>query len=93
MNLYNSLEAVINFFIQPFLTALEKIGISEMHIKVGFSNVEWFSISLYELVSLTGTYIILYIFFRLIFRILKIFVKIITGGLNLWKRYIISYQQ
>lgn len=86
MDLYNALEAVINFFIQPFLTALDKIGISEMTIKAGFSNIEWFSISLYELVSLAGTYTILFIFFRLIFRILKIFIKIITGGLNLWKK-------
>lgn len=86
MDLYNALEAVINFFIKPFLTALDKIGISEMPIKMGFSNIEWFNISLYELVSLVGTYIILYIFFRFIFRILKMFFKIITGGINLWKK-------
>lgn len=83
MDLYNALEEVINFFIQPFLKALEKIGISEMPVKMGFSNIEWFNISLYELVSLIGTYIILYIFFRFIFKILKLFIKIITGGINI----------
>lgn len=83
MDLYNSLEEVISFFIQPFLKALDKIGISDMPIKVGFSNIEWFNINLYDLVSLIGTYIILYIFFRFIFRVLKMFVKIITGGINL----------
>lgn len=83
MDLYNALEEVINFFIQPFLKALDKIGISDIPIKLGFDNIEWFNITLYNLVSLVGTYIILYIFFRFIFRILRKFVKIITGGLNL----------
>lgn len=83
MNLYNALKELIYFFIQPFLTALDEIGISEMPIKMGFSSIEWFNISLYKLVELAGTYIILYIFFRFIFRILKIFVRIITGGLSL----------
>ena len=88
MDLYNSLENVINFFIQPFLKALEKIGISDTPIKVGFSNIEWFSFSLHELVSLIGTYLILYLFFRIIYKLLKIFVKIITGGLIKWKNWI-----
>lgn len=83
MDLYNALKAVIDFFIQPFLTALDEIGISDMPIKVGFSNIEWFNISLYELISLVGTYIVLYIFFRFIFRVLRKFVKIITGGMRL----------
>ena len=83
MDLYNALEEVINFFIQPFLKALEKIGISDMPIKVGFDNIEWISISLYDLIALVGNFIVLYIFFRFIFRVLRKFVKIITGGLNL----------
>lgn len=83
MDLYNSLEAVINFFVQPFLTALEKIGIEDTVIKIGFSNIEWLNISLYDLIAIIGNYIILYIFFRFIFKILKLFIKIITGGLNL----------
>lgn len=83
MDLYNALEEVINFFIQPFLKALDKIGISDMPIKLGFDNIEWFNITLYNLVSLIGTYLILYLFFRIIYRILKAFVKIITGGIRL----------
>lgn len=83
MNLYNALKEVIDFFVRPFLTAIEEIGISEMNIRLGFSNVEWFSIKLYDLISLVGSYIILYLFFRIIFKILKMFIKIITGGMNL----------
>ena len=83
MDLYNALEEVINFFIQPFLRALEKIGISDMPIKVGFDNIEWISIRLYDLIALVGNFIVLYIFFRFIFRVLRKFVKIITGGMNL----------
>ncbi len=83
MDLYNALEEVINFFIQPFLKALDKIGISDMPIKVGFDNIEWISISLYDLVSLVGNFIILYIFFRFIYKILKTFIKMITGGIRL----------
>jgi len=83
MDLYNSLKAVIDFFIQPFLKALDEIGISDIPIKVGFSNIEWFSFSLYELVSLIGTYLILYLFFRIIYKILKTFIKMITGGMRL----------
>lgn len=83
MDLYNALEAVINFFVQPFLTALEKIGIEDMAIRIGFNNIEWFNISLYNLIALIGNYVILYIFFRFIFRILKIFIRIITGGMRL----------
>lgn len=92
MNLYNALKEVIDFFVRPFLTVLDEIGISEIPIKVGFSNIEWFSITLYNLISLIGSYIILYLFFKIIFKILKMFIKIITGGLNLWERYIIFYQ-
>ena len=83
MDLYNALEEVINFFIQPFLKALDEIGISDTLIKVGFSDIEWFSFSLYELVSLIGTYLILYLFFRIIYRILKVFIKMITGGMRI----------
>lgn len=83
MDLYNTLKAVIDFFIQPFLKALDEIGISEMAIKVGFNNIEWFNISLYNLVELIGSYIILYIFFNFIYKILKLFIKIITGGMKL----------
>ena len=83
MDLYNALKEVIDFFIQPFLKALDEIGISEMTIKAGFNNIEWFNISLYKLVELVGSYIILYLFFRIIFKILKMFIKIITGGVNL----------
>ena len=81
MDLYNGLKEVIDFFVRPFLTALDEIGISDTPIKIGFSNIEWFSFSLYELVSLIGTYLLLYLFFKIIFKILKIFVRIITGGL------------
>lgn len=83
MNLYNALKAVIDFFIQPFLTALDEIGISDMPIKIGFSSVEWFSISLYNLIALVGSYIVLFIFFKIIFKILKLFIKIITGGIRI----------
>lgn len=83
MDLYNSLKAVIDFFVQPFLKALDEIGISEMSIKLGFSNIEWFNISLYKLVELVGTYLILYLFFRIIYKILKTFIKMLTGGMRL----------
>ncbi len=83
MDLYNALEEVINFFIQPFLKALDKIGISNMPIKVGFDNIEWLNISLYNLIALIGNYVILYIFFRFIYKILKTFIKMITGGIRL----------
>lgn len=83
MNLYNALKEVIDFFIRPFLTALDEIGISEMPIKLGFSNIEWLNISLYKLVELVGTYIILYLFFKIIFKIIKTFIRIITGGMRL----------
>ena len=92
MNIYNSLERVIDFFVQPFLAVLEKLGIENIDIKIAFSSVEWFSIQLFDLVSLVGSYIILFIFFRFIFRVLRKFVKIITGGMNLWKNgYINQY--
>ena len=82
MDLYNGLKEVIDFFVQPFLKTLDEIGISDMPIKVGFDNIEWFSISLYNLISLIGSYIILYLFFKIIFKILKLFIKIITGGIR-----------
>lgn len=82
MDLYNALKAVIDFFIQPFLKALDEIGISDMPIKVGFDNIEWISISLYDLIALVGNYIILYLFFKIIFKILKLFIKIIMGGIR-----------
>ena len=93
MNIYNSLEEVIEFFIQPFLTVLEKLGIENIDIKIAFSSVEWVNIRLYDLVSLVGSYFILYLFFKFIFKILKLFIKIIMGGMKLWERYIIFYQQ
>ena len=83
MNLYNALKEVIEFFVSPFLTALDEIGISNTPIKIGFSNIEWFSFSLHELVSLIGTYLILYLFFKIIYKLLKTFIRLITGGMRL----------
>ena len=80
MNIYNSLERVIDFFVQPFLVVLEKLGIENIDIKIAFSSIEWFNIKLYDLISLAGSYIILYLFFKYIFKILKLFIKIISGG-------------
>lgn len=81
MNLYNALREIIDFFVRPFLTALDEIGISDMLIKVGFDNIEWISISLYDLIALVGNFIILYLFFKIVFKILKLFIRMITGGL------------
>lgn len=86
MSIYQSLKPVIDFFINPFLDTLDSIGISNTIIKIGFGQVEWFSITLYDLVSFLGTFIILYIFYRFIYRLVKKFYKLITRGDYLWLR-------
>lgn len=80
MNIYNELKNFLDFFIQPFLSLLDDIGISDTTIKMGFGSIEWFEITLYNLVYFIIGSLLLYLFFRFIFRILKRFIKLITGG-------------
>lgn len=71
---------IFDFLITPFTDILERLGIQDTPIKVGFGKIEWFNIQLYDLTYLTLSFIVLYLFFRLIYKIIKKFVKIITGG-------------
>ena len=80
MNIYESLKDLLDFFIQPFLSLLNDIGISDKTIKVGFGSIEWFSFQLNELIHMVLGIFILYVFFRVIYRLIAKVVKMITGG-------------
>lgn len=80
MNIYESLKDLLDFFIQPFLSLLDDIGISDTPIRLGFGSIEWFEITLYDLVYLILGIIILYVFFRVIYRLIAKLISVITGG-------------
>jgi|SRR5690625_765730 len=71
---------IFDFLITPFTDILERLGIENTPISVGFGEVEWFNIALYDLTYLTLSFTVLYLFFRLIYKIIKVFVRIVTGG-------------
>lgn len=83
MDLEGALWPVVDFFVRPFVEAVERWQLEDVFVRIGFNNIEWFGARLDYLVGLVGEFIILYIFFRFIYKILKTFIKMLTGGMRL----------
>lgn len=80
ITIYSSLHGVINFFVQPFLDLITDIGVGDNTISLGFGSIEWFNFTLLELSNLVLSFLVIWIFLKLIFKLLKLVVRIITGG-------------
>lgn len=78
--MYESLKVLINFFVEPFLDLITDIGIGDNTISLGFGSIEWFNFTLLELSELVLSGLVIWLFLKVIFKLLKLVVRIITGG-------------
>lgn len=78
--MYQNLKSIIDFFVSPFLELITDIGISDKSIRLGFGSIEWFDFTLYELTQFILSFLVVYLFIMAIVKILKIFIRIISGG-------------
>lgn len=79
MNIYNELKSLIDFFREPFIAVLKDVGIYDVPITLGMGSIEWFNISLGEITEAVLGLVIVFFFYRVIFRLIKLGVKMITG--------------
>lgn len=78
--IYNSLKDLIGFFVNPFLDFLSENGLDDKIIKLGFGNIEWFNLTLYELTNIVLSFIVIILFVLIVYRLLKLVLNIISGG-------------
>lgn len=78
--MYNNLKDLIAFFVDPFLDLINDIGIGKNTIKIGFGNIEWFNFQLIELIELVLSFLVIFIFIKIIYKLLRLFLKVISGG-------------
>lgn len=83
--MYDIFNSLFNLIFGPILLFLDdlfvdKFGGSSLMgytFKIGFGNVEWFSIDLYTLFGLIGGLIISVVFIILIFKVFKFFTNLV----------------
>jgi len=61
---------------------LKDLGIEEKTISVGFGSVTWFEFTLIDLVSLVLGFLVLFLFYKLIYVLLKTFLGLFFRGWN-----------
>lgn len=78
--MYQHLKNLIDFFIGPFVEFLKDLGIEEKTISIGFGSVTWFEFTLIDLVSLVLGFLVLFLFYKLIYVLLKAFLGLFFRG-------------
>lgn len=78
--MYQHLKSLIDFFIEPFTEFLKDLGIEETTIAVGFGSVKWFEFTLIDVVSLVLGFLVLCLFYKLIYILLKAFLGLFFRG-------------
>lgn len=78
--MYIHLKDLINFFIEPFVEFLKDLGIETKTISIGFGSVTWFEFTLIDLVSLVLGFLVLFLFYKLIYILLKAFLGLFFRG-------------
>lgn len=78
--IYNSLKDLIRFFVNPFLDFLTDNELGDKIIKIGFGEIEWFNLTLYEITNIVLSFIVIILFMSIIYKLLKLMLRIISGG-------------
>lgn len=78
--MYIHLKNLIEFFIEPFVEFIKDLSIQDTTISFGFGSVKWFEFTLIDLVSLILGFIVLIIFYKLIYALLKAFLSLFFRG-------------
>lgn len=78
--MYQHLKNLIDFFIEPFVEFLKDLGIEEKTISMGFGSVTWFEFTLIDLVSLVLGFLVLFLFYKLIYILIKAFLGLFYRG-------------
>lgn len=80
--MYIHLKNLIEFFIEPFVEFLKDLGIHDTNISFGFGSVKWFEFTLIDIVSLVLGFLVLFLFYKLIYTLLKAFLGLFFRGWN-----------
>lgn len=78
--MYIHLKNLIEFFIEPFVEFIKDLGIQDTTISLGFGSVIWFQFTLIDLVSFILGFIVLILFYKLIYVLLKAFLGLFFRG-------------
>lgn len=78
--MYESLKVLIDFFVDPFVDLIADIGVGDKVISLGFGSIEWFNFTLLELSNLLLSGLVIWLFLKVVFKLLKLVVRLITGG-------------
>lgn len=78
--MYIHLKNLINFFIEPFIEFIKDLGIEEKTISIGFGSVTWFEFTLIDLTSFVLGFIVLFLFYKLLYVLLKAFLGLFFRG-------------
>lgn len=72
--------SLLNLILEPIHSVLENAGLNEKFITVGFGQVQWFELTIIELVDLFIILIIVFGFWKIIYNFFKwLFNKFIKG--------------
>lgn len=73
-------SSLLNLILEPIHSVLENAGLNEKLITIGFGQVQWFELTIIELVDLFIILIIVFGFWKIIYNFFKwLFNKFIKG--------------
>ena len=74
--------SLLNLILEPIHSVLENAGLNEKLITLGFGEVQWFELSIVELVDLFIILIIVFGFWKIIYNFFK---WLFTGLIKGWR--------
>lgn len=70
---------ILEFFNYPIQEMLEYLGIANKPISIGFGSIEWFNLTLSEVISIIISILIYYVILKLIYNAFKRLVLFVGG--------------
>ena len=74
--------SLLNLILEPIHSVLENAGLNEKLITLGFGEVQWFELSIVELVDLFIILIVVFGFWKIIYNFFK---WLFTGLIKGWR--------
>lgn len=82
MNIGQSLYDLITFIYTPMEYVLTEMGLDTIVLKLGIGQVEFFSLTVTQLISLALSVVVWYIFIRFIYKLIKSIIGLFTRYLR-----------
>lgn len=82
MNIGQSLYNLIEFIYTPMEYVLTEMGLDTIVLKLGIGQVEFFSLTVTQLLSLALSVVVWYIFIRFVYKLIKSIIGLFTRYLR-----------